>query len=240
MQGRPSGALLPPRGACVFSVPLPGSAMDLLFPTLRRLLPLMAVAAALALLSSALLSLCPAPALALEASASPADLPRAVAAMEQLDQLRTQLASSLEGSSEEPTMDTMREVCKPVGQRAMAIAQENGWTVRQVASKYRNPDHAPANSHESQLIDLLARYPEITGLWEPATAGQTAGVNYYRRIDVQPSCLACHGTKDSRPGFVSERYPADKAFNFKPGDLRGMYAVFIPEVQEVLRASEGG
>lgn len=215
--------------------------MDLLVPTLRRMLPLMALAAALALLTSLVLSLCPAPALALEPSAATrADLPRAVEAMEQLDQLRTSLASSLEGSTEEPTMDTMREVCKPVGQRAMAIAQENGWTVRQVASKYRNADHAPANSQETRVIDLLARYPEITGLWEPAAAGQAAGVNYYRRIDVQPSCLACHGTKDSRPAFVRDNYPADRAFNFKPGDLRGMYAVFIPDVQEVLRASQEG
>lgn len=214
--------------------------MDLLFPTLRRMLPLMALAAAFALLASLLLSLCPAPALALEAPANPAGLPRAVEAMEQLDQLRTQLASSLKGSSEEPSMDTMREVCRPVGLRAMAIGKENGWTVRQVASKYRNPDHAPAGSQETEVIDLLARHPEITGLWEPAAAGQAAGVNYYRRIDVQPSCLACHGTKDSRPGFVKNNYPADRAFNFKPGDLRGMYAVFIPEVQEVLRASEGG
>ena len=107
--------------------------------------------------------------------------------------------------------------------------------MRQVASKYRNPDHAPADVQETGVIDLFARHPEITGLWEPATAEQGAGVNYYRRIDVQASCLACHGSKDSRPAFVTEKYPADRAFNFKPGDLRGMYAVFIPEVQEALR-----
>ena len=36
--------------------------------------------------------------------------------------LDEELASSLEGSSEEPSMDTMREVCRPVGLRAMASA----------------------------------------------------------------------------------------------------------------------
>jgi hypothetical protein len=35
---------------------------------------------------------------------------------------------------------------------------------------------------------------------------------------------------------VKDKYPADKAFNFKPGDLRGMYAVFIPEVPAALAA----
>jgi len=28
---------------------------------------------------------------------------------------------------------------------------------------------------------------------------------------------------------VKDNYPNDRAFNFKLGDLRGMYAVFIPE-----------
>jgi len=184
-----------------------------------------------------LLGVLPATALAAggEAPVAPAELARAVDQMEQLDRMRISLASTLEGSSEEPTMDTMREVCMPVGKRAKAIGRDNGWTVRQVASKYRNPDHAPAGAQETGVIDLFARHPEINGLWEPATAQQGAGVNYYRRIDVQASCLACHGSRDSRPAFVQEKYPADRAFNFKPGDLRGMYAVFIPEVQDALR-----
>ncbi len=76
------------------------------------------------------------------------------------------LASTLEGRSEEPTMETMKEVCKPVGMRAMAIGKENGWQVRQVASKYRNPDHAPAGPQEKQVIDLLERH---------AAAGAGAG-----------------------------------------------------------------
>lgn len=172
-----------------------------------------------------------------EAPVDPAVLARAVDQMEQLDRMRISLASTLESSTEEPTMDTMREVCMPVGKRAMAIGQENGWTVRQVASKYRNPDHAPAGAQETEVIDLLAKHPEINGLWEPATAEQGAGVNYYRRIDVQASCLACHGSKDSRPAFIKDKYgDKDRAFNFKPGDLRGMYAVHIPEVQAALAA----
>ena len=199
-----------------------------------RLLPLV--------LSVMLLIVHPAGAMAAasgEAPVDPAVLAKAVDQMEQLDRMRISLASTLEGSSEEPTMDTMRQVCMPVGKRAMAIGKENGWTVRQVASKYRNPDHAPAGSQETDVIDLFARHPEINGLWEPATAEQGAGVNYYRRIDVQASCLACHGSRDNRPAFVKEKYPADKAFNFKPGDLRGMYAVYIPELQAALEQAAG-
>lgn len=199
-----------------------------------RLLPLV--------LSVMLLIVHPAGAMAAASGKAPVDpavLAKAVDQMEQLDRMRISLASTLEGSSEEPTMDTIRQVCMPVGKRAMAIGKENGWTVRQVASKYRNPDHAPAGSQETDVIDLFARHPEINGLWEPATAEQGAGVNYYRRIDVQASYLACHGSRDNRPAFVKEKYPADKAFNFKPGDLRGMYAVYIPELQAALEQAAG-
>ena len=159
----------------------------------------------------------------------PTTLAKAVVEMEQLDRMRIALASTLEGRSEEPTMDTMKEVCKPVGMKAAAIGQQNGWQVRQVAAKFRNPDHAPASAQEREVIDLFHRQPAITGLWQPATAEQGAGVNYYRRINVEPSCLACHGTRASRPAFVTANYPADRAFDFQAGDLRGMYAVFIPE-----------
>jgi hypothetical protein len=203
---------------------------------LQRLARLALSTLLLVLVVVGLLTARPGTALADEAS-PPVDsgaLSKAVVAMEQLDQMRISLASTLEGRSEEPTIETMKEVCKPVGMRAIAIGKENGWQVHQVASKYRNPDHAPANLQERQVIDLFNRHPEIKGLWEPAMAEQGAGLNYYRRINVEASCLACHGTRASRPAFVKENYPNDKAFDFKVGDLRGMYAVYLPEVKEAI------
>ena len=209
---------------------------QILFPSLRRLALMALASAAMVLLGALLLTLAPPPALAAPpdppptlAPVEPAALARAVAAMEDLDRMRIALASTLEGRSEQPTLQTMKEVCKPVGMKAAAIGEENGWQVRQVAAKFRNPDHAPAHAQERQVIDLFHRQPAITGLWQPATAEQGAGVNYYRRINVEPSCLACHGTRASRPAFVTANYPADRAFDFQAGDLRGMYAVFIPE-----------
>ncbi|MDM7938219.1 MAG: hypothetical protein QUV06_12275 [Cyanobium sp. CZS 48M] len=60
------------------------------------------------------------------AQSEQAGLPKAVAKMEQIHRMRVSLASTLEGRSEEPTMETMKEVCKPVGMQAMAIGKENG------------------------------------------------------------------------------------------------------------------
>jgi hypothetical protein len=208
---------------------------------LKRLTKLALSTLLLMLVGVGLLTARPGTALAAEASppVDSAALSKAVVAMEQLDQMRISLASTLEGRTEEPTIETMKEVCKPVGMRAIAISKENGWQVRQVASKYRNPDHAPANTQEREVIDLFSRHPEINGLWEPAVAEQGAGLNYYRRINVEPSCLACHGTKASRPAFIKANYPVDKAFDLAVGELRGMYAVHLPEVQAALAATAG-
>lgn len=163
-------------------------------------------------------------------------LSTAVVEIESLDALRSGLASTLEGAATEPTLQTFKEVCKPVGMRAKQLSEEQGWQVRQVAQKYRNPEHAPANLYEWQALDQFQKHPELTGFWQPETLTDAAGnsqpgIHYYRRIDVEPSCLACHGAKEGRPQFVKERYPQDLAYNFQPGDLRGMYSVFIPALQ---------
>ena len=55
-----------------------------------------------------------------------------------------------------------------------------------------------------------------------------AGIRYFRRIVVEPACLACHGEQSARPDFVLQGYPNDRAYGFAVGDLRGLYAVFVP------------
>lgn len=163
------------------------------------------------------------------AQQSPSDLGKAVEEIEVLDALRSELASTLEGRDEMPTGETFKQVCRPVGMRAMQLSQENGWKVKQIATKYRNPAHA-TDTENSRLA--LARFEadrNLQGFWDRETLDGQSGLRYYRRINVEASCLACHGAKGDRPDFVKAKYPEDKAFDFNVGDLRGMYAVFIPD-----------
>ncbi|MDA0867037.1 MAG: DUF3365 domain-containing protein, partial [Cyanobacteria bacterium] len=162
---------------------------------------------------------------------------QAITAIEDLDAMRSGLASTLEGRTEPPTIETMKAVCKPVGMRAQQLSQENGWQVRQVASKYRNPAHAPATASEAMALTKFEQDPELTGFWERDTLDDQAGTRYFRRINVEASCLACHGRKGDRPQFVKENYPQDLAYDFTVGDLRGMYAVFLPDAQQALEAA---
>jgi hypothetical protein len=120
--------------------------------------------------------------------------------------------------------------------RMKLVAEENGWIMRQVAVKYRNPDHAPDPEAET----LFARFESdatLDSLWIRTEHDGVAGRRYLRRITVEPACLACHGPKDARPGFIVDKYPDDRAFDFKPGDLRGLYSVFVPD--EVVSESGG-
>ena len=165
------------------------------------------------------------------AQTNPAELAKAVQEIEHLDGLRSGLASTLEGRTEEPTLQTMQEVCKPVGMKAMQLGQENGWQVKQIANKYRNPAHAPDNPNAEAALAQFEQNPDLIGFWERETINGQAGTRYFRRINVEASCLACHGSENSRPQFVKDNYPQDLAYDFKVGDLRGMYSVFMPDVQ---------
>lgn len=168
------------------------------------------------------------------AETNPVQLSKAVQEIEYLDAMRSGLASTLKDQPEVPDLDTFKKVCKPVGMRAKQLSQENNWQVKQIAKKYRNPDHAPDSLQALMALAKFEQNPQLIGFWNQETLNGKEGTRYYRRINVEASCLACHGAKGNRPEFVKEKYPQDLAYDFKVGDLRGMYAVFIPHLQENL------
>ena len=146
--------------------------------------------------------------------------------IEALNQMRESLASTIDT----PAVDkaTFKRVCKPVGQRAQKIGAATGWTVQQLAKKYRNPAHEP-DAEARRLHEQFSENPEQMDTWIRTVRNETPGWRYARRITVQPSCTACHGPKEKRPDFVKKGYPDDRAYGFEPGDLRGIYAVFVPD-----------
>ena len=118
--------------------------------------------------------------------------------------------------------------------KARQLSQENGWQVKQMASKYRNPDHAPDTPQAEMALAQFEQNPELQGFWATETLAGEPGTRCYRRIHVAASCLACHGGKGDRPQFVKDNYPQDLAYDFQVGDLRGLYAVFIPDLKQAL------
>lgn len=106
------------------------------------------------------------------AQTDPAELSKAVQEIEFLNAMRSGLASTLEGKSEEPTLQTMKEVCRPVGTRVMELSQENGWQVKQIASKYRNPAHAQDDLHARITLAKFQQDPELSSFWNSRAAQQ--------------------------------------------------------------------
>ena len=153
------------------------------------------------------------------------DVAKVVEEIEALNTMRSTLATSFSG---EPDQSTFAQVCKPVGARAKQLAQENGWKVAQLAEKYRNP--ANKLDWEARLaFKVMEDSPELMGMWIRTEMDGQAGHRYFRRIVVEQACLACHGAKAKRPQFIKDAYPEDRAYNFKEGDLRGVYAVFVAD-----------
>lgn len=150
-------------------------------------------------------------------------LSTAVASVEELDALRSELAASFEG---EPDLSTFGRVCRPVGARAQELADEHGWRIRQLALKNRNP--ANTLDPDAELVyRMMDATPDIMGLWVRTEQEGQPGFRYYRRIVVERACLACHGAKEERPDFIKVGYPEDRAYGFRAGDLRGVYSVFV-------------
>ncbi len=157
-------------------------------------------------------------------------LGKAVSEIERVDALRSGLAGTFLQSGAPADIQAFAAVCRPVGQTLQQIGAANGWTVRQLATKYRNP----ANDADPEAVRHMQRFAQDTSLHAlvlRASLNGTSGVRYLRRITVEPSCLSCHGAKDTRPAFVVENYPRDRAFDFRTGDLRGVYSVFLPSVR---------
>jgi hypothetical protein len=156
------------------------------------------------------------------------DLARAVREVERLNGLRDSLAGKF-ANMQSPDQTTFQEVCGPVAAEAARLGTANGWKVDQLAEKYRNPVHR-ADREAERFMHLLTADPAVEGLWIRTVMDGKPGMRYFRRIMVAETCMPCHGSMESRPEFIKTGYPRDRAYNFKVGDLRGVYSVFIPDV----------
>jgi hypothetical protein len=106
-------------------------------------------------------------------------------------------------------------------------------TVRRAAMKYRNPANKP-DTTEERILKVFASLKEqgkINDSIKPITEGSKNGeVHFYKPIMLQQMCASCHGSKstDIQPPVwkaISTLYPLDMAYDFKTGDLRGMWHI---------------
>lgn len=158
----------------------------------------------------------------------PERLARAVSEVERIDALRAGLAATFAQTGAPADQEAFGKVCKPVGMTMQQGAKANGWVARQLSQKFRNPGNRP-DAEAAEVLRQFERDPALLAVTRRTAMDGVTGTRYLRRIVVQESCLLCHGPKASRPAFIPQNYPADRAFDFRAGDLRGAYSLFLPD-----------
>lgn len=161
-----------------------------------------------------------------EAGTEP-DRKKAEEAAKEIIEMRSDRARAFIEPDTEITMETFKKVCGAVGKRVKEISRETGFTIRHASTKYRNPNHK-ATPDEAALIKRFREQKKLASLWDRVKKDGTEYRRYTRPIFVEEACLACHGPKEGRPGFIKEKYPEDKAYGYKAGDLRGIISVMVP------------
>ena len=126
-------------------------------------------------------------------------------------------------------------------QIALGLAKQHekeGWRVRRVSVKYRNPADAP-DAYEARALDEFAALKAKGELQvdteraEVVTEEGRQHLRYMKPIVMgSPVCLSCHGGPEEIPPDVKAElqrlYPDDKATGYRVADLRGAVSVKIP------------
>jgi hypothetical protein len=114
------------------------------------------------------------------------------------------------------------DVCSQQAPRLAEQASSEAVKVGRSALKLRNPSNAPREWLKPVLSELAA-------LPSPEGAQRVVRVDdghfgYAEAITLKPMCVTCHGTEVAAPiaEKLKERYPADQATGFQPGQLRGV------------------
>lgn len=150
----------------------------------------------------------------------------AVAAADEIISMRSTLAQSFIKPDMEITDETFKNVCGAVSKRAKEVAERDGFKIRHAAIKNRNSLFS-AKPDEVKILEAFDKDRNLREKWDTVEMEGKKYQRYMRPIFVEQACLACHGPKDKRPKFIVEKYPNDRAYDFKVGDLRGMIEVMF-------------
>lgn len=122
------------------------------------------------------------------------------------------------------------EFCNTAALHLTDIYSNEGITIERSSDKLRNPANAPDSMEKRILaayLKLKNENQELKPLFEKDVTGK---YHYFRPIILQAMCLNCHGDKASQIkkdtwDLLRQKYPSDSAFNYKEGDLRGIWHV---------------
>jgi hypothetical protein len=130
------------------------------------------------------------------------------------------------------------EACAAVAQEIARKKEQEGWRVRRVSERFRNPADAPDDFERRVLQRWAAEHrrkplPPETEFRDTVREGGRSYLRYMKPIVIQSElCLTCHGPAEKLDAEVKAKldalYPQDQARDYRVGDLRGAISVKIP------------
>ncbi|SHO61963.1 Tll0287-like domain-containing protein [Algoriphagus zhangzhouensis] len=154
---------------------------------------------------------------------------------------QAELISNLQKAISEKGIPGAVEFCST---EAMSIKEtigsEYGVTIKRVSNAFRNPNDKP-DEMEGRILETYEYDVENQIKPTPNIQAVDGGeVFLYSKAIVIPSglCLNCHGEPQKEINSetlskIDSIYPEDLARNHKVGDLRGMWAIYIPKSEIV-------
>jgi PAS domain S-box-containing protein len=110
---------------------------------------------------------------------------------------------------------------------ARQLTHGSNYYVRQISLRYRNPDNRPDNFETIQLTTF--RDVKAAETWQVTKDKGKKSLRYLLPMVSDESCLTCHGSYDSAPGFVRRRFPRGHfSYGYKVGEVIGAVSVSVP------------
>lgn len=149
-------------------------------------------------------------------------------ALEIFDRFQTQLLLTLKSTIEANGAPAAITHCKTASPELEKQVSANGWTVRRVSDRPRNPDHMP-DGFEMRVIARWQEEMKSGRKIQQVAEIEKGRLRVMRPIVIQADlCLRCHGQIQAMEPAVAkqlaEQYPADKAVGYSLGDLRGAFS----------------
>jgi len=112
-------------------------------------------------------------------------------------------------------------------QIAKRLTSGSRYYVRQISLRYRNPGNRPDAFETGWLTYFRDVKAEET--WQVAREKGTESLRYLLPMKADQSCLVCHGSYDTAPRFVQERFPRGHySYGYKVGEVIGAVSVSVP------------
>lgn len=112
-------------------------------------------------------------------------------------------------------------------QIAKRLTSGSRYYVRQISLRYRNPNNRPDAFETGQLTRFRDVKAEET--WQVAYEKDKKALRYLLPMKADKSCLVCHGSYDTAPRFVQERFPRGHySYGYKEGEVIGAVSVSVP------------